>query len=466
MRHLHPLPCILFAAKLLSAMPSFAAAADDAPNVLFLMTDEHSPRVLGCYGDPLVQTPTLDGLARTGVRFTAAYCQNPICVPSRVSLVSGRMPSNLGTFGNTVNQTYRGITTLADAFVQAGYQAAWLGKTHWGEPRFPAFESKSGRRRSADDNREDLPGRLPQESRVATWPVERNPEHTTANLAIEFLERHRAQRFFLGVSFAKPHFPFVIQQRFYDLYRGRVTPPRATPQMIEELPTISKEERAKYNHAGATAEDVLRTKAVYYGMVTYVDEEFGRIVRRLEELGLREKTLIVYLADHGEMLGERGTWYKNSFYEPSAAVPFLWSYPRALPQGKVVTTPAMNLDVFPTLVDLCRLERPAGLEGSSLLPVMLGKDDGRQRIALSENYRGPHAGRMIRTERWKYFFYTNGEEYLYDLQADPEELANLVRRPEHRTLAAELKARAAAGWVSEKRSGDAKPPREKRKKKS
>ncbi|MBM3853310.1 MAG: hypothetical protein FJ399_09150, partial [Verrucomicrobia bacterium] len=316
-------------------------------NVLLLMTDEHTPRVLGCYGDPVVKTPTLDQLAATGVRFTAAYCQNPICVPSRVSLVSGRMASNLGTFGNIVDQKYEGLTTLADAFVQAGYQAAWFGKTHWGDPRFPAASRSTPGRRAAREESEESIGRLPQESQVAKYPKEQNPEHLVANDALAFLEQNRDRRFFLGVSFVKPHFPFTIQREFYDLYRGRVSPPRASPQVIATLPAVSREERQKYRHADATEEDVLRTKAIYYGMVTYVDEEFGRVLRRLEQLGLRERTIVVYTSDHGEMLGDRGIWYKNSFYDGSAGIPFIWSAPKLLPSGRVVATPAMNLDIFP-----------------------------------------------------------------------------------------------------------------------
>jgi choline-sulfatase len=447
---------ILASGVILAVLASFArlhaTTAGPRYNVLFLMSDEHNPRVLGCAGDPIVRTPTLDAIAASGVRFTAAYCQNPICVPSRVSLVSGRMASNLNTFGNTANQKYAGMTTLADAFVQAGYQTAWFGKTHWGDPRFPTTGDGGANKRAANEEKDESFGRLPQDSQVAKWPVEKNAEHLTANEALAFLERHRDQRFFLGVSFVKPHFPFTIQQKYYDLYRGRVTPPRVSPRLLDELPALSREEREKYNHAGATEEEVLRTKALYYGMVTYVDEEFGRILARLEQLGLREKTIIVYTADHGEMLGDRGIWYKNSFYEGSAGIPFLWSLPNVLPRGKVVATPAMNLDVFPTLVDLCSLPLPAGLEGSSLLPVMLGRDDGRSRIALSENYRGNFAGRMIRTAEWKYFFYTNGEEYLYHLPSDPHEETNLVSRPEHRTLADELKQRASAGWVQSKRT--------------
>ena len=164
-------------------------------------------------------------------------------------------------------------------------------------------------------------------------------------------------------------------------------------------------------------------------MVTYVDEEFGRILKKLDDLGLREKTIILYTADHGEMLGDRGIWYKNSFYDGSASIPFIWSFPKALPQGKVVNAPAMNMDIFPTLCDLCDLPQPPGLEGVSLAPVMKGTDDGEDRYALSENYRGGAAGRMIRTAKWKYFFYTNGDEYLYDMQADPGEEHNLIKRP-------------------------------------
>ena len=187
--------------------------------------------------------------------------------------------------------------------------------------------------------------------------------------------------------------------------------------------------------------------ALYYGMVTYVDEEFGRILKKLDDLGLRDNTIILYTADHGEMLGDRGIWYKNSFYDGSASIPFIWSFPKALPQGKVVNTPAMNMDIFPTLCDLCGLPQPPGLEGTSLAPVMKGADDGKDRYALSENYRGGAAGRMIRSAKWKYFFYTNGDEYLYDMEADPGEENNLIKDPAYRKTADDLKQRASAGWV-------------------
>ena len=431
----------------LLAAPGAAAEPSEPYNVILLMSDEHNPRILGCYGDPLVKTPTLDALAAKGVRFTSAYCQNPICVPSRVSLVSGRMPCHLETFGNTANQKYKDITTLADVFVKAGYQAVWFGKTHWGDPRFMDGGGGNKNRAAARLEQDESFGRLPQESQISRWPVEKNPEHLTADQAITFLDQNKNRKFFLGVSFVKPHFPFTIQQKYYDLYRDKVSPPRAGENLIKELPTVSKNERAKYKHAEATKEEVMRTKALYYGMVTYVDEEFGRILKKLDDLGLRDNTIILYTADHGEMLGDRGIWYKNSFYDGSASIPFIWSFPKALPQGKVVSMPAMNMDIFPTLCDLCGLPQPPGLEGTSLAPVMKGADDGKDRYALSENYRGGAAGRMIRSAKWKYFFYTNGEEYLYDMEADPGEENNLIKDPAYRKTADDLKQRASAGWV-------------------
>ncbi len=458
-------------------LPFVAARAATGPayNVLVLMTDEHNPRIMGCAGDPLVKTPTLDNLAATGVRFTAAYCQNPVCTPSRVALVSGRMPSNLKVFGNNAAPTmkYQNITTLADLFVQAGYEAVWFGKQHWGDPR---FQNVHGVDRADFEKAEKAFGRLPQESTVSKWPVEQNTDHATAEEALAFLERNQGRKkFFMGVSLIKPHFPFTIQQKYYDLYQGKVGLPRATEKMIAELPKLSQQERANYDHARATDADILRSRALYYGMVTYADEELGRVVKKLEALGLRDNTIILYTSDHGEMLGERGLWYKNTFYECGAGIPFIWSFPPALPQGKVVRTPAMNMDVLPTLIDLCGLAKPAGLEGSSLLPVLTGADNGRQRYALSESYRGNFAGRMIRTAKWKYFFYNNGDEYLYDLEHDAFEETNLVRDPQHRALVAELKAKASANWTNRQRNireilsdgadtADAAAPKKKRKK--
>ncbi|MES2697102.1 MAG: sulfatase-like hydrolase/transferase [Verrucomicrobiota bacterium] len=465
---------LLGLALLTAALASAHAAAPAArpPNVLLLMTDEHNSRIMGCAGDKVVKTPTLDNLAATGIRFTSAYCQNPICTPSRVALVSGRIPSNIGTFGNGNQQKYPDITTLADLFTKAGYAAHWYGKTHWGDPRFQNNRERGGMQRPDYEEQEAAFSRLPQDSVVSPWPVEQNSDHITANEAVAFLDQVKDKPFFLGVSLIKPHFPFSIQQKYYDMYKGKVGLPHAPAKLIAELPSLAKEEREKYKHAEATNEDILRAREMYYGMVTYADEEMGRVVKKLEELGLRENTIIIYTTDHGEMLGDRGIWYKNTFFEGSAGIPFIWSFPKALPKGQVVRAPAMNMDVLPTLAELCGLPQPSGVEGTSLVPVMRGTDDGAKRIALSENFRGNFAGRMIRTAEWKYFFYTSGEDYLYNLRADSGEETNLVKDPKHQALVADLKQRASAGWVQKQRgireivgAGDGEPVPKKVKKK-
>ncbi|OPZ05265.1 MAG: Choline-sulfatase [candidate division BRC1 bacterium ADurb.BinA364] len=212
------------------------------------------------------------------------------------------------------------------------------------------------------------------------------------------------------------------------------------------MPRVSRNERDKYGFANLRDEQIVKAREIYYGMVRYVDGLIGEILAKLDELGLRENTIVLYTSDHGELAGEHGLWYKNSYYEASVRVPHVWSFPKVLPQGATVSTPTMNMDILPTLCDLCGLDKPEGLEGASLLPLMLGQEDGKDRVAFSENFRGGMPSRMIRTDRWKYCYYVDDIEQLFDMREDPEETVNLVDRPEHRELVAALKAQALEGW--------------------
>ena len=214
--------------------------------------------------------------------------------------------------------------------------------------------------------------------------------------AVRFMEENRDGKFFLGVSFRKPHFPFVVQEKYHRMYKGKIGVPKVTEKTIEELPLVSKAERDKYEFAKLNEKQIRYAREIYYGMVTYIDDLFGEVVNKLNELGLRERTIILYTSDHGDLIGEHGLWYKNSFYEGSAGVPFIWSFPKALPKGRTIDAPVSNMDIFPTLCDLCGLPKPDGLEGQSLLPLINGTDDGKDRFALSENFRGKSASRMIR----------------------------------------------------------------------
>ena len=281
-------------------------------NVLFLMSDEHTPKVLGCYGDKLVKTPTLDALAASGVRFTAAYCQNPICVPSRVSLVSGRMPCHLDTFGNSPNnQKYEGVTTLADVFVQAGYHAAWLGKTHWGNPRFQDPSGGLNEKLAACGDTPPTLSKIKKQLDYQVWPLAPGIGNLQMACGKESgASDHRRSARILDQNKGQKFFRSLIGQAAFSLHHSKAvlrdpdrcwSSPRASEKLIEELPAVSKRERAFYKHAEATPEEILRTKAIYYGMVTYVDEEFGRILKKLDDLGLRMNTINIYTADHGEI---------------------------------------------------------------------------------------------------------------------------------------------------------------------
>ena len=288
--------------------------------------------------------------------------------------------------------------------------------------------------------------RAPADATVATWPASAEGDTATKNHALRFLEQNRAKTFFAGVSFRKPHFPFVVQEEFYRLYQDRVDAPKVTPGMLADLPKLSQAEREGYEFAKLTEAQIRKARAVYFGMVTYMDSLIGEILKKVDELGLRENTIILYTADHGEMAGEHGLWYKNSFYEASACVPLVLSFPKRITSGTKVQAPVMNMDLFPTLCDLCGVPKPEGLEGHSLLPLLEGREDGRDRYALSENFRGGFAGRMIRAGDWKYCYFHEDREQLFDLRNDPAEVVNQAGNPRHKDLQAALKSRALNGW--------------------
>ncbi|MDP2995980.1 MAG: sulfatase-like hydrolase/transferase [Bryobacterales bacterium] len=427
----------------LAAAPALAASAEGY-NILFLMSDEHSPHAAGWLGNKIVRTPAIDSLARAGAAFSASYCQNPVCVPSRASFLTSRMASNVGVFGND-GGLVNDVPKMGSVFRGAGYQVSWMGKTHWGGES--GFDVRHGSDDAADrpDRRKQWT-RQPEDAGVADWPVSQEPDTIAKNHALRFLEENRGKRFFAGVSFRKPHFPFAVQEEFYKLYNGRLDAPRVTPRMIEELPLVSKKERETYGFAKLNQAQIVKAREVYFGMVTYMDSLVGEILKKLDDLGLREKTIILYTSDHGEMAGEHGLWYKNSFYEASARIPMVWSFPREIPRGKQIHAPVMNMDIFPTLCELTGVPLPGGLEGRSLLPLIKGAEDGGKRYALAESFRGGYASRMIRSGQWKYCYYHEDSEQLFDLRNNPEENVNLVKRPEHRDLVAALNKRALEGW--------------------
>ena len=421
------------------------------PNILFLMTDQHSMRVLGSYGNQIIKTPNLDKLANEGVVFKSNYSQNPICLPSRASLITGKMPSSLGIFGNDGILSEK--TTMATVFKAQGYEVAWLGKEHWGATNAEvgfgnlnaeAHEAFKEKYRPLNNLRKNI-GRLPQNASAYKLSENEDYEALVTDHAIKFLENNTTKTFFLGVSFKKPHFPFMCHQKYFDLYKDIVDMPEVTPDMIEALSINEKKTIEKYKLDEMSSAEIKHARAMYYGMVTYIDEQFGRVLEKLNELGLRENTIIVYTSDHGEMAGEHGLWYKNSFLEASVAAPLIFSYPKTLPVNKKINASSMLLDIFPTLCDLSDIGQPNDLEGKSLLPLMSGIEnaDNSDRVAYSEMYRSS-TGIMVRKGKWKYIRYNSEKEYLYDIDTDPREINNLINSTQHQVIIRELSTLASA----------------------
>lgn len=442
----------LGATGLASVVPGWARAAPNPPsyNVLWLMSDEQNPFVTGYGGDPFVRTPAIDSLAATGVQFSAAYTTNPICSPSRVGIHTGR-------FGSNIDYKRKNYESLGTYFTRQGFNTAWYGKRDWTNIVNNFMDLGEDTNKVVKDRfqqaglEEPSKSRLVSDAMLAYWGTDLNEDSVTAEQAVSFLDKIGTKKFFLGVSCRDPHFPFHIQQQYYDLYRSAQIPePRVTNAMLNDLSAAMKADRLEYGIADLTPEQTRFCRAVYYGKISYMDEQIGRVLNKLDAMGLRDNTIIIYSCDHGEMMGQHGIWYKNNFFEGSVRVPLVISLPPAFgPRALTkVTAPVNLIDVYPTLCELCGLRPPSQLEGTSLYRLMTGADNGDSREAFSENKRRGVAARMIRTQEYKYCWYDDGFEQLYDMQGSDRdvEAQNLAGNSAYKSVKDKLRKSALDGW--------------------
>jgi arylsulfatase A-like enzyme len=450
---------LLLAALALCAGPAPGADAPAAPklNVLFLMVDDLRPE-LGCYGHPHVKTPHIDRLAAVGVRFDRAYCQYPLCNPSRTSLLNGRYPTTTGVLDNTtwVGALHPDFVSLPKHFKQQGYAALRAGKifhggiddadawTAGGEPR--TFEgAKANPRRPA--NRQQLSDRIV----VLDGDGESHNDFKTADRTIAYLRQYKdkGQPFFLACGFTKPHSPPTAPQKVFDLYDPATVPlppdfaPR--PAAPEGFPKPSVTRNGDlFIDRDATPEQAREMIRAYWASLTWVDWNVGRVLAELDRLGLRDTTVIAFWGDHGYHLGEKGKWSKHgSLFEVGARVPLAIHAPGMQGNGRPCPRVVETLDLYPTLCDLCGLPAPAGLEGVSLKPLLTDPQAAWDRPAITVVGSADRvAGVAVRTERYRYAEYGGGEAgaMLFDAQADPHELKNLADDPRHASVRAELAA--------------------------
>ncbi|MDW8309642.1 MAG: sulfatase [Verrucomicrobiales bacterium] len=451
--------------------PSNTAAAP-CRNVLFIMADDLN-NLIGCYGDPLAKTPNLDRLAARGVRFERAYCQFPLCGPSRNSMLTGLYPDTTGILANQqiFRQTIPSQLSLPQAFRRAGYFAARLGKLY--HYNVPGSIGTDGHDDPASWEWESNPAgvdRLDEEPSIfslipgqfggtLSWYASPRPDgqHTDGLLArdtewvLERCAREPERPFFVALGFFRPHTPYVAPKKYFDLHP------------LEQMPVVRgvEEDQADVPRAALMSRkpeqdrmtDDLRRQArqAYNASISFMDAQLGRVLDALDRLGLATNTIIVLTSDHGYHVGEHGLWQKMSLFEESARVPLLIVAPGVGKPGSVVKTPVGLIDLYPTLAELCGVSAPTNLQGQSLVPMLKNPETVGRGWALTQvtRRRGPERqffGYTLRTARWRYTEWDEGREgrELYDHDADPRELTNLADKPEHAATVAELSAQLRA----------------------
>lgn len=439
----------------------------ERPNILLIMSDEHAAAYAGTYGHPLVKTPNMDRLAAMGTTFDSAYCNSPLCLPSRMSFMTGRYIHKIGAYDNG-SPLPSDTVTWAHALRAVGYQAVLAGKQHFcGPDQLHGFEAQLSRDLHAELWTKDgvARGAADWDAGVAEaqapWGglAQAGPGHTTElevdddveEKSLDFIRdpARRQRPWVLNASFIAPHFPLVAPQRFWDLYPPEsVDLPEIPPGHLDTLHPVYQRMRRAFGCADYPEELVRRGRAGYYALISYLDEKIGRLLDALEESGQADNTLVVHFSDHGDMNGEHGMWRKSNFYDASARVPLQIAWPGHLPAGKRVSEAVSLVDMVATFLEAGGADPVAPLDGDSLLDLMRGEDKDWKDEAFSEylahGVKGPMA--MLRSGRYKLNYSLGDSPELYDMQADPGEFNDLAADPAHAGTVADLQKRLLEKW--------------------
>ena len=441
------------------------------PNILFVMADQLAPHFTGAYGHPLVRTPAMDALAERGTRFDAAYCPSPLCAPSRFSMLTGQPASAIGAWDNAA-ELPASVPTLAHYLRLAGYRTTLSGKMHfvgpdqlhgfderlttdiypadfaW-TPNWDAPEERIGKWYHNMDSLSEAGQAL------ATYQIDYDEEVGFAAVRhLYHLARDPDRRpFFLAVSFIHPHDPYVARPEWWNLYdHDHIDLPDVPPLESLDPHTVRIRRGIEADTIGYTEAECRNARHAYYANTSYFDSWLGALVRTLEETGQLDSTVVIVTSDHGDMLGDRGTWFKMSCYERSARVPLIMAGPGIA--DRTVPNACSLLDLLPTLVDIAtdgdpRPEAPVPPAGRSLWESATGGADPVD-LATVE-YTGEmlsHPMFMIRRGSLKYIHCDADPPLLYDVVADPLERTNLASHPDHTDLAAGFADEVARRWDS------------------
>ena len=435
-------------------LPKRKANAQGQYNVLFIIVDDLRP-LLGCYGYSEMHTPNIDALAERGTLFNRAYCQYPVCHPSRTSILTGLRPETTKVFSNSVGfrEKLPNAITLPQHFKTSGYHTQSVGKVahnlemqddiySWSVPSWTQKTSyhppstSSWRALDVEDDRLD--------------------DGKIAKRAVEALASIQNTRFFLAVGFRRPHLPFYAPKKYYELYKDGSFDLPSSRSRPDGAPAIAISQSLWFRdfqdipHEGTLSNaKTLELIRAYAASTSYMDAQVGRVLNQLDALGLTENTVIVFAGDHGFHLGEHGKWGKNTLFEVSTRSPLIVSVPERVCQGIKTDASVELVDIYPTLCEACQISRPPQLEGISLLPVLEEPTRSWKTAAFSELTRFGIRGISMRTERYRYTEWgRNGghSKELYDYDTDPDETSSIAHLPENAELVAHLSERLRAGW--------------------
>ena len=439
-------------------------------NVLFLFSDQHNHKVSGCYGDTIVKTPNIDKIAAQGVRFENAYCPSPICVPSRMATLTARWPSRQECWTND-DILRSDLPSWLHGAGAAGYHPVLIGRLH----AIGADQLHGYAERSVGDHSPNWQGAARQSMGVldgANDPTpeslekvgpgysayQRKDEDVTA-AAVDWLTNKAPALnasgvpFCLTVGMMLPHPPYVVDQNAYELYKGKVPPPALGNQCEEHAFHSWWRENRGIQSIAAEQSDKART--AYWALVHRMDEMIGQVLSALESAGMLDNTLIVYSSDHGDHIGERGLWWKHTFFDESVKVPLVMRLPGVLPSGESRKQVVNLIDLSQTLLEAMGAETLPHADGRSFWSVARNKDAAWHNETFSEyctdpvpHWTGGRAvqQRMLRVDNWKLCIYDNESPQLFDLATDPLEQNNLAEHAEHRKTLNRLHERILQDW--------------------
>lgn len=454
------------------------AQADEAkPNVLFIISDDLGAQSLGCYGNTQCQSPNIDGLASRGVRFTRTYTQYPVCGPSRAALMSGLYAQVIGVTSNGASNRFTkhlgDRPSMSQHFIQNGYYAARVSKIYHmrvpgditagvdGPDHAPSWTERfncQAPEQWTEGKHEHLTNeRLkPDPERKIHYGLgyggafyvvrgssdgAEQADHQAAAKAVEILEQQakRDQPFFLAVGLVRPHVPLVAPAEFFQPYDPEEL--KLPPDVENDWQDIPKAGIPKNSQRIGLTTDRQKQKVLeaYYASVSYMDTQVGKILSALDRLGLRKDTIVVFTADHGYHLGEHEFWQKMSLHEESTRIPLIIQVPGQKPAETAALS--QQIDIYPTLAELCGLSVPKHLQGKSLVKVLESPNQEVHESVYCLRRRDDH---LLRTDRWAFIQYGNGGTELYDMQQDPHQFHNLAQDPEYQDTLNDLSAQLDA----------------------